>query len=216
MDSFLKTRTPGNFCKLLPQRLLSDDGKTVNASLVNCLVVYLGVSALQNKHTGQQLNSPEMEVIMSLMTFDPAGRYTCLNSIANQLRYPNSHTHYFGCVLLYLFQETSSDGVREQITRVLLERLIVHRPHPWGLLICFIELIKNPRYKFWNYPFTRCATEIERVFESVARSCMTAPKGSGEAGAGDGGGGGGNNGVNKNAVGGNQQSQGNQIDKGKK
>ena len=33
----------------------------------------------------------------------------------------------------------------EQITRVLLERLIVNRPHPWGLLITFIELIKNPR-----------------------------------------------------------------------
>ena len=26
--------------------------------------------------------------------------------------------------------------------RVLLERLIVNRPHPWGLLITFIELIK--------------------------------------------------------------------------
>lgn len=35
--------------------------------------------------------------------------------------------------------------VQEQITRVLLERLIVNRPHPWGLLITFIELIKNPR-----------------------------------------------------------------------
>lgn len=62
--------------------------------------------------------------------------------------------------------------VQEQITRVLLERLIVNRPHPWGLLITFIELIKNPRYNFWNYSFTRCAGEIERLFESVARSCM--------------------------------------------
>ena len=35
--------------------------------------------------------------------------------------------------------------MQEAITRVLLERLIVHRPHPWGLLITFIELIKNPR-----------------------------------------------------------------------
>jgi len=43
----------------------------------------------------------------------------------------------------------------------------------WGLLITFIELIKNQRYQFWNHPFTRCATEIERIFESVARSCLT-------------------------------------------
>lgn len=55
---------------------------------------------------------------------------------------------------------------------MLLERLIVNRPHPWGLLITFIELIKNPRYNFWQLGFTHCAAEIERLFESVAKSCM--------------------------------------------
>jgi Cell division control protein, negative regulator of transcription len=46
--------------------------------------------------------------------------------------------------------------------RVLLERLIVNRPHPWGLLITFIELIKNPVYKFWDHEFVHCAPEIEK------------------------------------------------------
>lgn len=46
--------------------------------------------------------------------------------------------------------------------RVLLERLIVNRPHPWGLLITFIELIKNPAFKFWNHEFVHCAPEIEK------------------------------------------------------
>ena len=64
--------------------------------------------------------------------------------------------------------------MQEQITRVLLERLIVNRPHPWGLLVTFIELIKNPRYRFWSRSFTRCAAEIERLFDSVAHSCMSA------------------------------------------
>lgn len=55
---------------------------------------------------------------------------------------------------------------QEQITRVLLERLIVNRPHPWGLLITFIELIKNPIYKFWDHDFVHCAPEIEKyVFD---------------------------------------------------
>lgn len=49
-----------------------------------------------------------------------------------------------------------------QITRVLLERLIVNRPHPWGLLITFIELIKNPVYKFWTHEFVKCAPDIEK------------------------------------------------------
>ena len=46
--------------------------------------------------------------------------------------------------------------------RVLLERLIVNRPHPWGLLVTFIELIKNPQFKFWTHQFVHCAPEIEK------------------------------------------------------
>ena len=46
-----------------------------------------------------------------------AGRYLFLNAIANQLRYPNSHTHYFSCVLLYLFAEANTEAIQEQITR---------------------------------------------------------------------------------------------------
>lgn len=39
------------------------------------------------------------------MLFLTQGRYLFLNALANQLRYPNSHTHYFSCVLLFLFSE---------------------------------------------------------------------------------------------------------------
>ena len=66
--------------------------------------------------------------------------------------------------------------------RVLLERLIVNRPHPWGLLITFIELIKNPTFKFWSHEFVHCAPEIQKLFESVARSCMVASQPRQEAG----------------------------------
>jgi len=49
-----------------------------------------------------------------------------------------------------------------------LERLCVNKPHPWGLLITFIELIKNhDKYKFWDHDFVRCAPEIEKLFTSV-------------------------------------------------
>merc|ERR1712028_327178 len=114
-----------------------------------------------------------MELLQELATeLDGEGRYHFFNSIANQLRYPNSHTHYYSCVLLYLFAEVGDEVIKEQITRVLLERLIVHRPHPWGLLITFIELIKNSRYNFWQHKFTHCAEDIKQLFESVARSCM--------------------------------------------
>ena len=55
--------------------------------------------------------------MMFSMLFFSIGRYLYLNAIANQLRYPNSHTHYFSCTLLYLFAEANSEAIQEQITR---------------------------------------------------------------------------------------------------
>jgi CCR4-NOT transcription complex subunit 1 len=176
LDAFLKTRQPSNFVDTLLPRLLKKGSKDVDCARVNSLVLYLGMHAISKMQTPQVpslAHTAEIEVMQKLMDFDDRGRFTSLNAIANQLRYPSSHTHYFSCVMLFLFSEAKDEGVREQVTRVLLERLIVHRPHPWGLLITFIELIKNQRYQFWSHGFTRCATEIEKVFESVARSCMT-------------------------------------------
>ena len=49
-----------------------------------------------------------------------SGRYLFLNAIANQLRYPNSHTHYFSCTMLYLFAEANAEAIQEQITRYFL------------------------------------------------------------------------------------------------
>ena len=66
--------------------------------------------------------------------FDDRGRFISLNAIANQLRYPSSHTHYYSCVILSFFSEAKDEGVKEQVTRVLLEQLIFHRPHPVSLI----------------------------------------------------------------------------------
>jgi CCR4-NOT transcription complex subunit 1 len=185
---------------LLPQGQAFVGSTRYNVPLINALVLYVGMQAIAQLQVGTQGSSPiaqsaPMDIFQHLaMDLDTEGRYLFLNAIANQLRYPNNHTHYFSCVLLYLFAEAnqaSQEIIQEQITRcssllslvllltrlgrVLLERLIVNRPHPWGLLITFIELIKNPRYNFWSHSFTRCAPEIERLFESVARSCMGGP-----------------------------------------
>jgi len=174
LDTFLKEGQRRDFLEAFPMLLKKDRTNEIDAPKVNSLVLYVGIHALARQSSQISLShTPEMEVLQKLMDFDDKGRYVCLNAIANQLRYPSSHTHYFSCVMLYLFSESKNVEVKEQVTRVLLERLILHRPHPWGLLVTFIELIKNQkRYEFWNYPFTRCATEIEKVFESVARSVM--------------------------------------------
>lgn len=191
VDNYLKTGQPYTFLLELRSKLFLPQGQALvggtryNVPLINALVLYVGAQAVAQLHPSTASapapinQSAPMNIFQHLaLDLDTEGRYLFLNAIANQLRYPNNHTHYFTSVLLYLFAEanqgdqSNQEIIQEQITRVLLERLIVNRPHPWGLLITFIELIKNPRYNFWSHSFTRCAPEIERLFESVARSCM--------------------------------------------
>ncbi|KAJ8594363.1 CCR4-Not complex component, partial [Rhizopogon salebrosus TDB-379] len=85
------------------------------------------------------------------------------------ISYPNAHTHWFSSLLLHLFVEVNDDRFREVMTRVLLERFIVHRPHPWGALVTFIELLCNSKYEFWNNEFIRVASEVTTLLESVSR-----------------------------------------------
>lgn len=57
---------------------------------------------------GNTMHQPSLDVFMRLAgDLDTEGRYLFLNALANQLRYPNNHTHYFSCILLYLFNETT-------------------------------------------------------------------------------------------------------------
>lgn len=182
LDSYLKTRSPVTFLSELRSNLQvsNEPGNRYNIQLINALVLYVGTQAIAHIHNKGSTpsmstitHSAHMDIFQNLaVDLDTEGRYLFLNAIANQLRYPNSHTHYFSCTMLYLFAEANAEAIQEQITRVLLERLIVNRPHPWGLLITFIELIKNPAFKFWSHDFVHCAPEIEKLFQSVAQCCM--------------------------------------------
>ncbi|XP_035520453.1 CCR4-NOT transcription complex subunit 1 isoform X6 [Morone saxatilis] len=182
LDSYLKTRSPVTFLSELRSNLQvsNEPGNRYNIQLINALVLYVGTQAIAHIHNKGSTpsmstitHSAHMDIFQNLaVDLDTEGRYLFLNAIANQLRYPNSHTHYFSCTMLYLFAEANTEAIQEQITRVLLERLIVNRPHPWGLLITFIELIKNPAFKFWSHDFVHCAPEIEKLFQSVAQCCM--------------------------------------------
>jgi CCR4-NOT transcription complex subunit 1 len=153
IESYLKSRQPIDFIHGLLPRLCKEGSKDIDALKVNALVLFIGIQAISRLQSSQfshsLAHSPEMEILQKLMDLNDRGRYISLNAIANQLRYPSSHTHYFSCVMLFLFSESRDEAVREQITRVLLERLIVHRPHPVSLLgYCKFYLLSSYSHRF--------------------------------------------------------------------
>ena len=154
---------------------------SVDILLLNALVVYMAQDAVSMAHKSAakkpdailfDKTSPHAIIMEKLCkALSPEGRYQLINAIANQLRYPNSHTHYCSYLMLHLFgmerMDQQESEIREQIVRVILERLIVHRPHPWGLLVVLLELDKNTSYRFWDLPFIAAAPEVRRLIDSL-------------------------------------------------
>lgn len=129
LDNYLTTRTPITFLSDLPRFLHKSDisGQKYNDIIINSLVIYIGIRAIESISERFEKISMKtiahtsyMDIFQNLIvSFCIEGRYLLFNAIANQLRYPNTHTHYFSCVLLYLFLETNTEHVREQITRLI-------------------------------------------------------------------------------------------------
>ena len=150
----------------------------VNVVLLNALVLYIGQGAVSSTSKGNTRaafdNSPHSALLERLAkAFRPEARYYLLSAMANQLRYPNSHTYFFSFAILRLFgadySEHDESDIRQQIIRVLLERLIVHRPHPWGLIITLQELLQNRSYTFFHLPFIQAAPEVSYLLIRLSK-----------------------------------------------
>lgn len=99
------------------------------------------------------------------------GRYALINAIVDQVRYPNTHTNFFSKLLLHMFGNDQQEiSVRELIVRVILERLVTHRPHPWGMAIVFFELERNQTYRLWELPSLAAAPQIRQLLLQIVRS----------------------------------------------
>ncbi|CAO2648002.1 Nn.00g089240.m01.CDS01 [Neocucurbitaria sp. VM-36] len=143
-------------------------------ALIHAITLYIGIATLGAGTVSAPLfdeNSAAAKVIRRLVKdFHPEARFHFISAIANQLRFPNTHTHFYSYALLHLFGPPNNDSqaleIQETITRVLLERLLVHRPHPWGLIITLLEILKNRSYAFWELPFVKAAPEVRSLLEN--------------------------------------------------
>jgi CCR4-NOT transcription complex subunit 1 len=157
---------------------------TANPVLIHAITLYIGVVTLGTGPVSAPIfdaDSQATKVIERLVKdFHPEARFHFISAIANQLRFPNTHTHFYSYTLLHLFGPPNDDSltleIQETITRVLLERLLVHRPHPWGLIITLLEILKNRTYAFWELPFVKAAPEVERLLSALFTNAQQSPR----------------------------------------
>ena len=143
---------------------------SVDLKLIEAIVIHIGMFAIAR---GVQKGGPSYAhgssdaALFSMLAHElnPEARYYLLTSIVDQLRFPNSHTHYFGQALLDLWGSDPNDQeeteIRQQITRILLTRFIGHWPQPWGIIVTCIELMKNSKFNFFELPFIKAHPEVK-------------------------------------------------------
>ncbi|TQV97696.1 hypothetical protein V2A60_006571 [Cordyceps javanica] len=149
---------------------------SANVDVINAVVIYLGNHAAERLSGAEPIaiNGKEPEAaFLSVLVHEVSleARYYLVSSMINQLRYPNMHTEFFSQLLLYIFGKDLHDpedtDIRQEITRVLLERLIGFWPQPWGLMYMVIELLKNEKYMFFDLPFIKSTPEVAERFGNI-------------------------------------------------
>ncbi|KAI9504686.1 CCR4-Not complex component, Not1-domain-containing protein, partial [Coemansia spiralis] len=184
LQQYLAGRTPANFVsKILPKlRTSSSESKPeqegsgaserydpakINAFVLHMVVTITSTADNTARDSSQRAALDMLRAILA--EADPECRYLIISAISNQLRFPSSHTYLCSRMILALFSKSAED-VRECTGRVLIERILVNRPFPWGLLVTLIELLRNPYYSFWNHDFTRRSPQIVEILSAVAKS----------------------------------------------
>ncbi|KAM7197381.1 CCR4-Not complex component, Not1 domain containing protein [Rhypophila sp. PSN 637] len=157
---------------------------SVNRKIIDAVVAFIGNFAInrpgsKNDSPGFIPGSSDTKTLHLLATeLGPEARYHLLSSMINELRFANAHTLYFSQVIIDLFTHDLSDPeeteVRQQIVRILLERVVGFWPQPWGLVITVIELIKNDKCVFFELPFIKAAPEVAERFSTIVNSARVA------------------------------------------
>ncbi|EJT98519.1 Not1-domain-containing protein [Dacryopinax primogenitus] len=168
LDQFLLNRGSTSFPSTVKSWIMASVGNDrYNLPVLNALVMYVGVSSVaqakaRNGQMGFIPTDPGVQLMQKLAAeLDAEGQYHFLTALTTHLRYPNAHTHWFSSVVLHLFAEVESDTFQEITTRVLLEKFLVHKPHPWGAIATLVELMRSPRYDFWRRDFLRSKEALE-------------------------------------------------------
>lgn len=133
-----------------------------NVDLINAFVVYVLLHEDCNQFNPK---STQAGLFFDLINYGTIEfKFHLINALVNHLRYSNVHTHWVAGLLLYIVNsKTANDkaAVQEIIYRVVIERHLVNRPHPWGLSVLFGELVKN------GMSVKNAPNEIKVVLESL-------------------------------------------------
>ncbi|CAD2220978.1 Domain of unknown function (DUF3819)/CCR4-Not complex component, Not1, putative [Angomonas deanei] len=156
-----------------PQRVL------LNAIVLHVAITHLSVMPDTTKIEEILPQSNAMRLFRYLcLHFDTQYRYLLLVSFTIHMRFHNIQTNYFSLLFGFLFLPDPSTPeklqifIQEQITRALVEKTVIHQPHPWGVMSTFVGLMRDSKFNFWEKSFVT-APHLDQMFAKLKKTIDT-------------------------------------------
>lgn len=178
VDSYLRIPSSSLLRNINNQILdAKNNDSIVDFKFINCITSHIVMQAgdelvTTSKQAILNLQSSYFNLISNLITSNIKENkdiaYTILQSLVNHLRFPNTQTFFVWYLLTTMFDVDLQDKavskklnwdeeklglVQEMIIRALLERLAIHKPHPWGCVVTFMTILRNNDIQ--NLPFMK-------------------------------------------------------------
>lgn len=153
-----------------------------NVKLVEAVVIHTGLAVESDRtpsQSGFNSKSAQVTLLVDLLNYGNVEfRYHMICSVVDQLRFPSVTTQWFLSVAVYLMTTESAWNsasvyaeMQELWLRVLLERLVASKPHPWGLTVLVVFLLGSQEVDILALPCVQNAEEpIKAIFETLSRN----------------------------------------------
>lgn len=156
----------------------------VDQTLIDGVVTYIGNHAVSKASQERPLFVPGATDVatLSLLVHElsPQARYFLLNSIIDRLRNYSPVTEYFSFLIFDIFGQDLNDpeevDIRQQIVRILLERIAGFWPQPWGLMMVIMELVSKDKFHFFDQPFIKADRDVSGAFLDIAKTALSEAK----------------------------------------
>lgn len=142
----------------------------LNAPLVRSFIFFLPhlvYRYYQNSHLFYQYRDQSFNLLYRILRLEHFElNEKMIGAVMDNLTYPNHVTFYYAQLVLSLFNQLFDEKVAEQCLRHLYDRLMVDKPHPWGVLHLFSNFLATSLPLLLKRPFYR---EIEKPNQELIR-----------------------------------------------
>ncbi|KAJ3434626.1 ccr4-not transcription complex subunit [Anaeramoeba flamelloides] len=146
------------------------DEKMFNYFILYCSNEFIKIKKQSQNFQRLKFTSDELLSTIHIMcsdllnSLDCEGKYYLISAIVNNLRYPNFQTQFSSLLIIKIFSFINDFDIRQIIIRVILERLVVYKPHPWGCIAVFLALFTENSCKEFTLSLISKNPQIENLF----------------------------------------------------